>query len=145
MIPEVIPASRTKGDIIGYSDNDDTESMGSDASFKHSEGDDEQVEFPHLPPEVVEEVFSSMTDSMSITKEEVMDWCSDADDVEGEEEHVHSNSKVQKLPKTAKELYNRFKLLVTLPIFMIGKHGNRNDLIFTRCNAKVQIYNARRL
>ena len=37
--PKVIPsASRTKGDIIGYSDDDDIESMESDASSEKSEG-----------------------------------------------------------------------------------------------------------
>ena len=71
MTSEVIhSASRTKGDIIG---DDDIESMGSDASSVNSEG--EQEELPHHPPEVVDEVFSSMIDSIPRTKEEIMDWC----------------------------------------------------------------------
>ena len=72
--------------------------MGSDASS----GNSEQEELPHPPLEVVEEVFSSMIYSMPRTKEEMMDWCSDEDDVDndgggggGEEEHdVHRNPKV---------------------------------------------------
>ena len=50
-----------------------------------------------------------MIDSMPRTKEEVMDWYSDEnddDDDGAEEPDVHRNPKVQKLPKTAKELYN---------------------------------------
>ena len=40
-----------------------------------------------------------------------MDWCINEDD-DGEEQHdVQRNLKVQKLPKTAEELYNRFKIL----------------------------------
>ena len=81
--------------------------MGSDASSENSEGEQEQL--PHPPSEVVEDVFSLMIDSMPRTKEEVMNWCNDDDD-DGEEEHdVHR--KVQKLPKTAKEIYNRCKIL----------------------------------
>ena len=66
--PGVIPpASRTKDDIIGYSD-DDIEGMGSDAE------NSEHEEMPHPPPEVVEEVFSSMINSLPRTKEGIMEW-----------------------------------------------------------------------
>ena len=106
MTLEVIPsASRTKDDIIDYSDDDNIESMGSNASY-------EQEELPHPPPEVVGQVFSSMRDSMPRTKEEATDGCSDEDDDDddGEEEHdVHRNLKVLKLPKTTEVYYNRFK------------------------------------
>ena len=44
--------------------------MGSDAS---SENSDDEQEVPHPPPEVAEEVFSSMIDSMRTTNEEAMD------------------------------------------------------------------------
>ena len=63
--PEVIPAaSRTTGDIIGDSDDDDTESMGSDT---YSESVDELQQPP--PSEVIGGVFSSMIDTMPRTKE----------------------------------------------------------------------------
>ena len=55
-----------------------------------------------------------------------MDWCSDEDD---EEEHGCGNPKVQKLSKTAKFLYNRFKIL-HCQYLRYGKYENRNDLIF---------------
>ena len=71
---------------------------------------------------------SSMINSMPRTKEDVMDWCSDEDDDDDEEEHVHGNPKVQKLPKTAKNLYNRFKIL-HCQYLRYGKYENRNDLI----------------
>ena len=80
--PEVIPsASRTKGS--SYSDDDDIESMGNDSSYENSE----HKELPHPPPEVVEEVFSSMIDSIPRTKEEVVNWFSDEDGDDGEDEH----------------------------------------------------------
>ena len=64
------------------------------------EENSELGELPHPPPEVVEEVFSSMTNSTPRTKEGVMDWCSDEDD-DDEEEHIYGNPKLQKLSKTA--------------------------------------------
>ena len=67
--PELTPSPYTQDDIIGYCDDDDIESMGSDACSQNNEGDDEQQELPRPPPEVVEEVFSSMIDSMPRTKE----------------------------------------------------------------------------
>ena len=75
---EVIPASRIKRDSYSNDDNIDDDSMGndSDASSENSgettEGADEQ-EVPHPPPEVVEEIFSTMIESMPRTKEEEMD------------------------------------------------------------------------
>ena len=58
--------------------------MGSDTSS----GKSEQEELPHPPPELVEEVFSSMINSMPRTK--LMDRCSDEDD-DGEKKHtVHT-------------------------------------------------------
>ena len=96
--------------------------MGSDAE------NSEQKELPHPPSEIVEEVFSSMINSMPRTKEGLLDWCSD-EDGDDEEGHVHGNPKVQKLAKTAKELYNRFKILHCQYLRYV-KYENRNDVIF---------------
>ena len=95
----------TKDVIIG--DDDDTDDdKGSDGSF---EGDDK---LPQPPPEVIEEVFSSMIDSMLRTKEDITGWFSD-DEEEDNEEPSDSvqDSKIEKVPCTSKELYNRFKIL----------------------------------
>ena len=46
-----------------------------------------------------------------------------------EEHDVDLNPKVQKLAKTVKELYNRFKIL-HCQYFRYGKYENRNDLNF---------------
>ena len=116
VVAELIPASRTKGDIIGYTNDnddnldDDTMGSGSDATSENSDESierDDEHEVPHSPPEVVEEVFSSMIITMPRTKEEIVGWCSgneSDEDEDVEEEPVQRNPKLELLPSTVKEL-----------------------------------------
>ena len=85
-------------------------------------------ELPQPPPEVIEEVFSSMLEAMQRTKEEIIGWCSDEDE-DVEEEFVQRNPKLVLLPSAAKELYNIFKIL-HCQFLRHGKYEKRNDLVF---------------
>ena len=91
-----------------------------------------KIELSQSPPKVTEEVFSTMLESMSQTKEAIMGWCSGKDsdeDKDVEEEPVQRNPKLELLPNTAKELYNRFKML-RCQFLRHGNYENRNYLVF---------------
>ena len=63
-------------------------------------------ELPQPPPEVIEEVSSSMLYVMPRTKEEIVGWCSgneSNEDEDVEEEPVQRNPKPELLPSTVKE------------------------------------------
>ena len=107
---------------------------GCDASSENSgestEGDDEQ-EGPHPPPLIAEEVFSSIINSMPRTKEKVEGWCSGIESDEDEnvgDDPVQRNLKLDLLPSTTKELYNRIKIL-HCQFLRHGKYENSNDLV----------------
>ena len=73
-----------------------------------------------------------MINSMPRTKEEVVRWFSGNENDEDEDvevEPVPRNPKLELLPSTAKELYNRFKLL-HCQFLRHGKYENRKDFVF---------------
>ena len=88
-------------------------------------------ELSQSPAEVIEEVFSSVLEAMPRTKEEIVGWCSGNESDEGEivvEEPVQRNPKLELLPSTAKDLYNRFKIL-HCQFLCHGKYEKRSDLV----------------
>ena len=61
-----------------------------------------------------------------------MDWCCGNErdeDEDVEEESVQRNPKLELLPSTAKELYNRYKIL-HCQLLRHGKYEKRNYLVF---------------
>ena len=91
---------------------------------------------PPPPDEDVNDVFQSMINSMPRTKEEIMEWCHSDEDTDGEDDDESSitsssvsDPNLEKLSHTAKDLYNRFKLL-HCQFVRRGKYENRNDLTF---------------
>ena len=106
-----------------------THENGEDITDTESEDStDGGNELPQPPPEVIEEVFSSMLEAMPRTKEEVMGWCSDEDE-DVEEESFQRNPKLELLPSAAKELYNRLKIL-HCQFLRHGKYEKRKDLVY---------------
>ena len=81
-------------------DDDDDASMGTTTTTEDSDDDDDD-ELPQPPPEVVNEVFHSMIESMPRTKEDITGWCSEEED---------EDPKIEDLGPLAKELYNRSKI-----------------------------------
>ncbi len=99
-------------------DDDDDASMGTTNTTEDSDDDDDEL--PQPPPEVVNEVFHSMIESMPRTKEDITGWCSEEED---------EDPRIEDMGPLAKELYNRFKIL-HCQFLNKGHYEHRNDLMF---------------
>jgi len=109
---------RKENDDDDDTDDDDDASMGTTTTTEDSDDDDDEL--PQPPPEVVNEVFHSMIESMPRTKEDITGWCSEEED---------EDPKIEDMGPLAKELYNRFKIL-HCQFLNKGHYEHRNDLMF---------------